>query len=660
MQSPWLLLVAFCLVVSAHSQVPKQGTLAADTQIPLIVEGKTVGSMNLKAGSQISIIRILPDGVLISRGDGVPYKVARESISQKSLEDATPLPVATPTPVPASTPTPPRLEISSQFTKSLQDAKERMEAGAKSLLTNAAVQSSIDKTKEAALSEAKKLRGVIDAPTHTATPIKVETNDPILAGYWGGAAKAFLIKSLIQSGTFGNSEEARVAARSQVDQLRLNILELPQELLTHLNGTEIRNTNSLGNLAISIQKEVNHRENPGFSSTDINNLKEALTDAKSCALVEFCKATPPTVIKAFVFSGLLSNYDPASDSFLCRQSGPTGGSTYRRMPTSELALAGTALVIAKASWRQVDQGSSNPTPNASISHPSVPEELPPKDFHYDQTLILPGKFVFLKLPFIKQLPRGICMATASLNVIKYLDPEINLEQTELFKSFNNKYAGATDSELIAGVRAMGFEVEHISERALPPKSIQEKIEASLEDNRPIVAMIPGHALTIIGFNKQKGCIIAWNQTGNRKEENLPPGAYETQQYGFSQYIFLRKTQATASAKEENLLKEILGETPDLQKHCLPKGNSEAILTFYQHAFPQAFKMLAGKNRTIILQRDYGKELLQINQQDFSSTMITYTLLPSGTTNQASSYEISRLLAARNGSYYSISSKEAVK
>ena len=155
MQSPWLLLVAFCLVVSAHSQVPKQGTLAADTQIPLIVEGKTVGSMNLKAGSQISIIRILPDGVLISRGDGVPYKVARESISQKSLEDATPLPVATPTPVPASTPTPPRLEISSQFTKSLQDAKERMEAGAKSLLTNAAVQSSIDKTKEAALSEAK-------------------------------------------------------------------------------------------------------------------------------------------------------------------------------------------------------------------------------------------------------------------------------------------------------------------------------------------------------------------------------------------------------------------------------------------------------------------------------------------------------------------------
>ena len=78
------------------------GTLSSDTQIPLVVEGKTVGSMTLKAGTSVNIVQVLPDGVMISKGEGAPVKIAKEALTTESLATAT----ATPTPVTVSPSTP--------------------------------------------------------------------------------------------------------------------------------------------------------------------------------------------------------------------------------------------------------------------------------------------------------------------------------------------------------------------------------------------------------------------------------------------------------------------------------------------------------------------------------------------------------------------------
>lgn len=92
--------------ISAFAQPPKQGILATDTQIPLVVEGKTVGSMTLKAGTSVNIIKVLPDGILISKGDTSPTKVSTDAITASSLAIATATPVPTPTPKPTPIPTP--------------------------------------------------------------------------------------------------------------------------------------------------------------------------------------------------------------------------------------------------------------------------------------------------------------------------------------------------------------------------------------------------------------------------------------------------------------------------------------------------------------------------------------------------------------------------
>ena len=70
-----LFLVLTLLIASTlQSFATTPGTLAVDTQIPLVMDGKTVGSMTLKAGSEVSINQVLPteDSVLISRGDSTP------------------------------------------------------------------------------------------------------------------------------------------------------------------------------------------------------------------------------------------------------------------------------------------------------------------------------------------------------------------------------------------------------------------------------------------------------------------------------------------------------------------------------------------------------------------------------------------------------------
>lgn len=96
---------SFILISGVYANTPHQGSLATNIQLPLCVDGKTVGSLSLKAGSEITIVKIESDGVLITRGESTPVKVSREAITSDSLAvaEATPPPVQPPiaTPVPS-------------------------------------------------------------------------------------------------------------------------------------------------------------------------------------------------------------------------------------------------------------------------------------------------------------------------------------------------------------------------------------------------------------------------------------------------------------------------------------------------------------------------------------------------------------------------------
>ena len=54
------------------------------------MDSKTIGSMTLKAGSQVTITQILPNngGVLIAQGEASPVKIPVEALSTDSLRAA--------------------------------------------------------------------------------------------------------------------------------------------------------------------------------------------------------------------------------------------------------------------------------------------------------------------------------------------------------------------------------------------------------------------------------------------------------------------------------------------------------------------------------------------------------------------------------------------
>jgi hypothetical protein len=59
---------------------PSETVLISDVSVPLIVEGKQVGSMTLMAGSAVTFVKIEGESAWVSRGDSQPFKIPRLSI----------------------------------------------------------------------------------------------------------------------------------------------------------------------------------------------------------------------------------------------------------------------------------------------------------------------------------------------------------------------------------------------------------------------------------------------------------------------------------------------------------------------------------------------------------------------------------------------------
>ena len=93
--------------IAAPAPAPREATLVAVLQAPIIADGKQIGSVKLPAGSTVMIASVEPDGVMISRGGGSPFKVAREVLSPDSLAAAQPAPSLSAQPTLSPAPTPP-------------------------------------------------------------------------------------------------------------------------------------------------------------------------------------------------------------------------------------------------------------------------------------------------------------------------------------------------------------------------------------------------------------------------------------------------------------------------------------------------------------------------------------------------------------------------
>ena len=102
---------AFLLLVGNLVAASKEITLTSEIQAPIMADGHQIGSVKLPVGSSVMIVSVANDGVMVNRGGGTPFKIAREAVAPEALAAAmaTPAPLVlapVETPKPAATATP--------------------------------------------------------------------------------------------------------------------------------------------------------------------------------------------------------------------------------------------------------------------------------------------------------------------------------------------------------------------------------------------------------------------------------------------------------------------------------------------------------------------------------------------------------------------------
>lgn len=300
----------------------------------------------------------------------------------------------------------------------------------------------------------------------------------------------------------------------------------------------------------------------------------------------------------------------------------------------------------------------------------VPMEIPanelteiPKDMSWDKTVIIPGRFGFLKLPFIKQTKPGICTAAASINAVCHLHPEIQLKGSELFRLYNNRSGGASLEEACFGNLQLGVKGRIIRKGHMPRTELVRKVQQSIEANLPVVAADVRHAVLIYGFNKETGKLFVWNQWGNGKIVNgMPKGTYLLQESDlpieFQHFIFFEKVRFNPVEPLTQSLEAKVGTTEDLQVHPIvgsPFGDLRHYLTY---SSPQRIKAVLRAGRTILLQQ--GTDVLCVfpNEVKTDADMLECRSFPSRRTTRHSLQSLTQLMATNRGEFYSV--KRAAK
>jgi len=658
MKTPVIILCAILAGVSAFAQgVPRVGTLKGSSQVPLVLNGKQVGSSTVPAGSQVTVLEEKDGKSLISASGGqVWVEAVAVNVTIFPAKDGKPVEMAAPDSV---------VQTAGAEPTVLEDPNAPPPPATKQSSWLDAVGGAITKTAEVvkegydsvARSPSPEAQALTPETTATCAPHTFDAAMPkivpsplgalqALDGIKGDALQAFLSAPVADA--WGGDSEAKGAARRAVDSLSFDDTVLPQKSLSALSGSIIKHGKTKGTLRVVIEAEVDHRDTPGFSQDDIRVLTEALSDSDKIAVVELVKRTwseadgrfreDKQLAKTVPEKVLVSNFE--NGSFLCRRW--KGKAVIARLSVKDLQQGGTAFVLADVDWLE-----DNPNP-----------VVLPSDFHYDKTLILPGQFAFLALPFEKQLPMGVCVAASALNVVKFIDPDFNLEQKELFALYNGGRSGATLPQLIGGLENVGYQTEYIATNSLRTNELVAKICASLDVGQPMVVFQPGHALTLIGYNKSTKKAFVWDQRakGPKSKIGLPPGGTEVSLMAlpnkFSHIFFIRKADEKPSREEADFLAGFIGSTAGILKHSLINSNEreESLRRYARHALPQKIAAEMRSGRTLLVPEG-KKRLVTVAPKD-KEPFETCTL-PEKKIEEMSLSSLTRLILASDGTFYSL-------
>ena len=281
----------------------------------------------------------------------------------------------------------------------------------------------------------------------------------------------------------------------------------------------------------------------------------------------------------------------------------------------------------------------------------------PTGFQFKTTLVQPQKLAFLALPFDKQEPGGICAAAATLNILQFLDPSLQMGQRELFALFNGEVSGASPTQIVGGIQTLGFDAKSInipSERTIRERNISE-IQGSLDRKLPVMAANSGHAFTLIGYNREEKTLILWDQRmrGKAPKNGLPDGASEITE---SQFFNRVKTLILISPMSPILGNTDLAKTTGLngqfKKNQIINGNSlnEKMGAFLKHASQPTIAVALKKNLRVFIQDKI--DAVEILQESDGGKW-KCKIYPPNKNEDVTSNTINNLLEKSEGVFYTL-------
>ncbi|MFM8458889.1 MAG: hypothetical protein ACKOB0_08100, partial [Chthoniobacterales bacterium] len=206
-----------------------------------------------------------------------------------------------------------------------------------------------------------------------------------------------------------------------------------------------------------------------------------------------------------------------------------------------------------------------------LPHDSGGASEPPADFAWDRTLIIPGRFAYLNLPFILQKRGGICVGAAGVNVVRYLRPEMKVTADEFFRMLTDKPNAGSYDELVAGLGNLGLPAEKIKLSRAKLPAVLRRLRTSLDANLPVLISNPQHMVLVNGYDAAAKKIFLWEQWGAGKIINgMPKGHFEVPDSQLSSrydtVVFCRMVRCEPADNIKRALEDSAGKTDDLRLH----------------------------------------------------------------------------------------------
>lgn len=287
---------------------------------------------------------------------------------------------------------------------------------------------------------------------------------------------------------------------------------------------------------------------------------------------------------------------------------------------------------------------------------------PPADFAWDRTLIIPGRFAFLRIPFILQKKPGICVAAAAVNVVRHLRPEYEITASELFHLFTDDSHGATYEELQAGMNLLGLPSDRLAPRRANLPSTLQRLKNSLDRGLPVLAADGRHMVLITGYDAATKKLFVWNQWGNGKiVNNMPKGHYELQDSDlpieFINLVFCRKVRFEPADNVKEVLQSLAGASDDLQMHPYLESQFPSEY-FLAHAGPERLRAVLRAGRTILVPQGVSV-LCVLPGPAGDKDRLSCVTLPGGMKNLRTLASLSGEISSKSGGNF-FSAKSALK